>query len=491
MESPISIKDIGLVAPIIVVFLCSLIPLSAKLIRGNKEQAPLATLAQAILGIGLAVFFIAFQNPEANVSAFLGSLSFNGTTKSTSLVLCLIATLCLFLSKENINTLGKQFSEHVFLVLCSLIGMFIMVWANDLIVVFIGLEIMSLAAYILIALSHEQKLAKEAAFKYFILGSVASAIFLYGVALLYGAVGSTYFDQVTQIAISLDKENMIFVVGSFLVVAGMLFKVSIFPFHAWTPDVYQGAPTPITAFMSTGVKIASFIVLLKVIGTGLLKDIPSMYTFLEILAVFTIIFGNIAALIQKNVKRMIAYSSIAHSGYILIGVIVSGIGEDGNTGLSSTLFYMFTYAIVSIGLLSIISLMENSEESFISVEDFKGLSQKAPVMSFFISILLLSLAGIPPLAGFFGKLFIFGSAVDLELYWLVFWGVIGSVISIFYYLRPMVMMYMHEETSNQENLQTKFLSVFNVVVSVVSVLLLGIYSGRFFEYLLTHSKELF
>lgn len=491
MNSLIGLKDIGLIAPLIILFLTSLIPITMKLFNKNKEQHPLSSLAIAALGTLVALIFISFQNPEVNVSAFLGSLVFNGTTKAVTIVLSLLSIFCLFMSKDNVNTKGAQFSEHLFLVLSALIGMFIMVWANDLIVVFIGLEIMSLATYILIALSHEQRLAKEAAFKYFILGSVASAIFLYGIALIYGSVGSTYFDQIAQIAGNIEKNDFIFVAGSFLAISGMLFKVSIFPFHAWTPDVYQGSPTSITAFMSTGIKIASFAVLLKIVGTGVLQEISGLYEVLEILAVFTIVIGNVAALIQKNVKRMIAYSSVAHSGYILIGVLVTGLGGEGNTGLSSTLFYMFSYSFVSIGLLSVISLLENSEESFVSLEDFRGLSKNYPVMSFFISALLLSLAGIPPLAGFFGKLFIFGAAIDLGMYWVALWGVLGSVISIFYYLRPMVMMYMKNEEEGQERMQTNFLSIMNVAVSVLILIVMGIYSGNIFDYLLGSSSSLF
>ncbi|MEE6249195.1 MAG: proton-conducting transporter membrane subunit, partial [Bdellovibrionota bacterium] len=263
MENIIGIKDVALVSPLIAVFLTSLFPIAIKVLRGNKEQSSVITLFQALLGIGVAIALILTQAADASVSAFVGALRFDGASKSMSIVVCLIAALSLFISHGNVNTKGKQFSEHVFLMLNALIGMFVMIWANDLIVVFIGLEIMSLALYMLVALSHEQKLAKEAAFKYFILGSLASAIFLYGIALLYGSVGSTYFDQVTEIAPSAIGNDTVFMMGSLLTLIGMLFKVSIFPFHSWTPDVYQGAPTSLTAFMSTGVKIASFAVILR------------------------------------------------------------------------------------------------------------------------------------------------------------------------------------------------------------------------------------
>jgi NADH-quinone oxidoreductase subunit N len=481
MENLVSIKDIGLISPLIAIFLTSLVPITIKVMRGNKEQKAFTVLVEALLGLGVAISLIGFQASDNIVSAFMGSLLFDGGTKIVSIVLCILAGLSLFISTENINTRGKKLSEHVFLVLNSLAGMLIMIWANDLIVVFIGLEIMSLALYMLVALSHEPRYAKEAAFKYFILGSVASAIFLYGVALIFGPVGSTYFDHIIQFINTDYANNYVFLIGCFLCIAGMLFKVSIFPFHAWAPDVYQGAPTSVTAFMSTAVKMASFTVLLRIIGTGMLGEIGDIYGILEWLAVLSIVVGNLAAILQKNIKRLLAYSSIAHSGYLLIGVIVAGIGPQDNFGYSATLFYLLAYVAVSMGLLSLVSLLENTEESFVSIEDLKGLSRKKPILSVFIAILLLSLAGIPPLAGFFGKFFIFAAAIDLGLFWLAFWGVLGSLISIYYYLRPIVMMFMKEEEEGQEEVQMDFLSYLNIFIAVVFAIVIGLYSGESFE----------
>lgn len=483
MENIIGIKDVALVSPLIAVFLTSLFPIAIKVLRGNKEQSSVITLFQALLGIGVAIALILTQAADASVSAFVGALRFDGASKSMSIVVCLIAALSLFISHGNVNTKGKQFSEHVFLMLNALIGMFVMIWANDLIVVFIGLEIMSLALYMLVALSHEQKLAKEAAFKYFILGSLASAIFLYGIALLYGSVGSTYFDQVTEIAPSAIGNDTVFMMGSLLTLIGMLFKVSIFPFHSWTPDIYQGAPTSLTAFMSTGVKIASFAVILRFISTGVIADMGGIFEILQFLAVLTMLVGNIAAIVQDNFKRILAYSSVAHSGYILVGVIVTGLGVDSNIGYSSTLFYLFTYALVNIGLLSLISSMESREESTIMVQDLRGLGKKKPGLSLVITVLLLSLAGIPPLAGFFGKFYIFAGAIDMGLYWLALWGVVNSVISVYYYLRPIVMMYMKDAEEGQEEVRPELLSYLNIGITFGLVIFLGIFSGNLFEYL--------
>ncbi|MEC9281620.1 MAG: NADH-quinone oxidoreductase subunit N [Bdellovibrionota bacterium] len=483
MENIISIKDVALVSPLIAVFIASLFPIGIKVLRGNKEQSSVITLFQALLGIGVAIALILTQAADTSVSAFVGALRFDGASKSMSIVVCLIAALSLFISHGNVNTKGRQFSEHVFLMLNALIGMFVMIWANDLIVVFIGLEIMSLALYMLVALSHEQKLAKEAAFKYFILGSLASAIFLYGVALLYGSVGSTYFDQVTEIAPSAIGNDTVFIMGSLLTLVGMLFKVSIFPFHSWTPDVYQGAPTSLTAFMSTGVKIASFAVILRFVSTGVISDMGGIFEILQWLAVLTMLVGNIAAIVQDNFKRILAYSSVAHSGYILVGVIVTGLGAEANIGYSSTLFYLFTYALVNIGLLSLISNMESKEESTVMVQDLRGLANKRPGLSLVITVLLLSLAGIPPLAGFFGKFYLFAGAIDMGLYWLALWGVVNSVISVYYYLRPIVMMYMKEAEEGQEEVKPELLSYLNIGLTFGLVIFLGIFSGNLFEYL--------
>ena len=484
MDNIIGIKDVALVAPMLAVFIASLFPIAAKVLRGNREQPAIISLAEALLGIAVATGLAFTYAGDVSVGAFVGALKFDGPAKVVSIALGIIAAMSLLISYNNVNIRGSQFSEHVFLLLNSLVGMYVMVWANDLIIVFIGLEIMSLALYILIALSHEQKLAKEAAFKYFILGSLASGIFLYGIALIYGSVGGTYFNQIAQIAPTAISSDSVFLIGALLTLIGMLFKVSIFPFHSWTPDVYQGSPTSLTAFMSTGVKLASFAVILRFIGTGVIADKAALFEILQWLAVLTMLVGNIAAIVQDNLKRILAYSSVAHSGYVLVGVIVAGLSPTANIGYSSTLFYLFTYALVNIGLFSLVSSMESKEESSISVLDLRGLASKKPVLALVITVLLLSLAGIPPLAGFFGKFYLFAGAVDLGLYWLALWGVVNSVISVYYYLRPVVMMYMKEAETGQEEARPELFGLMNMGISFGLVIFLGLFSGDLFQYLL-------
>lgn len=481
MENLVSIKDLGLISPLIVLFIFSLLPITVKLFLRNKEQNRIGSLLQALIGLGIAGGFLFLHADDKAITAFQGALQFDGISRWISLLSVIIGGLSLLISFNNVNTKHKLFSEHIFLTLSSVIGMFVMTWANDLIVVFIGLEIMSLALYMLIALSHEQIVAKEAAFKYFILGSLSSAIFLYGIALLYGSVGSTYLPDIAQAAPKAIQGDLVFILGSMLLMVGMLFKVSIFPFHSWTPDVYEGAPTSMTAFMSTGVKLASFAVILRFITTGIIEDQGRIFEILQWLAVFTMLAGNIAALIQDNLKRILAYSSVAHSGYVLVGVIVAGLGGQSNTGISSTLFYLLTYAFVNIGLLALVSIYEDKEERSVSVHDLKGLAKSNPFLAFIATILLLSLAGIPPLAGFFGKFYLFSGAVDLGLYWLAIWGVINSVISVYYYLRPVVMMYMMEAEEATAKVMPDFLARVNMLIAVLLVIFLGIYSGGFFE----------
>ncbi|MFK8137422.1 MAG: NADH-quinone oxidoreductase subunit N [Bdellovibrionales bacterium] len=480
MEPIVTAKDIALVSPIFPLFLTSLIPLTVKVMRNNREQAPILGLFQALIGIIISFSLIYLQTVSGSVSAFQNALIFNGSSFWIGATVCMIGIFSIFISYKNINTRGSQFSEHIFLILVSMIGMLVMAWANDLIVVFIGLEIMSLAVYVLVALSHEQILSKEAAFKYFILGSMSSAIFLYGVALLYGAAGSTYLDSIATVAVSSGGSGIIFMMGSLLTLIGMLFKVSIFPFHSWTPDVYQGAPTSVMAFMSTGVKVASFVVIIKFIQTGIMADGGSIFVILQWLAVLTIIVGNVAAIIQDNVKRILAYSSIAHSGYILIGVIVVGLGGDSNIGYSSTIFYLITYCIVNLGMLSMVSMFEKNEGTQMSVDDLRGLASKRPWLAMAITIMLLSLAGIPPLVGFFGKFYIFSGAVDMGLYWLALWGVLGSVISVYYYLRPIVNMYMREPEGDLLPNTDSFGSL-NIALCVFLLVALGVLAGVFFD----------
>ncbi len=475
----VTLSDILLISPMIALFLTSLIPITVKVLRGNREQHSLATLSQALIGIiislGLLVIF-----GGAGKTAFNNGLIFDGVTQWLGAVALGSAAVGMIMMYENPATVGKQFSELIFLAMSSAVGMLILVAAVDLLVVFIGLEMMSLPLYLMIAMSHEGKLSKEAALKYFLLGSFASAILLYGVALIFGSTGGTNILAFMGDAAELVQTSRLFLFGITFVILGFCFKVSIAPFHAWTPDVYQGAPTPHSAFMATAVKAVSFAAFLRIIATQALVGSDHLFDILQWLAVITMIVGNTAAILQNNLKRMIAYSSVAHSGYLLIGVITAGVSQNSIFGASSVIFYLLSYAFMTLGAFAIASMMERSENHIINIDDLAGLAKKRPMLSLCMTVFLLSLAGIPPTVGFFGKFYLFNAAVGEGLLWLAIWGVVSSVIGVYYYLRPIVVMYMKEGEAEIAGHSLNATTI-TAVVMALAIVLMGFVSGPIFS----------
>ncbi|MFN8846664.1 MAG: NADH-quinone oxidoreductase subunit N [Bdellovibrionales bacterium] len=480
MNFSIGMGDILLVSPMIALFIASLIPLTIKVLKGNQEQRPIATLSQALLGI-LAAAGLLISFGGDGVTAFNDVLVFDGITLTTGLIALASGAGALILMYENPATRGVQFSELVFLTLSSILGMMILISALDLLMIFIGLETMSLALYVMIGMSHEQRLSKESAFKYFVLGSFASAIFLFGVSFVFGTGGSTNILQLLESTVQLIQSNRLFLFGIVLVVVGFCFKVSIAPFHAWTPDVYQGAPTPHTAFMATAVKVVSFAAFLRIVATRPLVASESLFDILQWLAVITMLVGNMAAILQNNLKRMLAYSSIAHSGYILVGLLTAGISENGSFAASSVIFYLFAYSIMTIGAFALVSMMEKTEDHTLEVDDLAGFAKKSPALALCFAIFMISLAGLPPSLGFFSKFYLFNAAIGEGLIWLAVWGVLNSVISVYYYLRPIVVMYMRPGEADVSH-SGHFATAITIIVTAALTLLLGLVSGPLLEW---------
>lgn len=462
----------------IALFLVSLIPITIKVLRGNREQNPLSALIQGLIGIVVAAVLLGIFSGSGK-TAFHDTLLFDGITQWMGIIALASAAGAMILMYENPAMKGGQFSELIFLTLSSALGMLILVSSTDLLMIFIGLETMSLSLYLMIAMSHEEKLAKEAALKYFILGGFASAIFLYGVSFVFGSTGSTNILDFLETARTLIATNRLFLFGITFVVVGFCFKVSIVPFHAWTPDVYQGAPTPLSAYMATAVKTVSFAAFLRVIATRSLEGSQNLFDVLQWLAVITMIVGNVAAIMQNNLKRMLAYSSIGHSGYILVGLITAGVSEVGSFGASGVIFYLMSYSFMTLGAFAIVSMMENSENAIVNVDDLAGLARRRPILALCFTIFLLSLAGIPPTVGFFGKFYLFNAAIGEGLLWLTIWGVLNSAISAYYYLRPIVVMYMRDGEAEIAGHSLNATTV-TVVVSAICIIVLGLVSGPLF-----------
>jgi NADH-quinone oxidoreductase subunit N len=481
----IGLSDILLISPMIVLFLFSLLPISIKVLRGNVEQSPTATIITSLIGIALAaglliIFAGTSQSLQSVPSAFNGQLVFDGLTQWMGLIALISSAGGMILMYENPATRGRQFSELIFLAMNSVVGMLIMVSAVDLITIFIGLELMSLPLYLMIAMSHEQKLSKEAAIKYFVLGSFASAIFLYGISFVFGSAGTVNVLDLMETSAILIKTNKVFMFGAAFIILGFCFKVSIVPFHAWTPDVYQGAATPITAFMATAVKAVSFAALLRFLATKPLVGSENLFTVMQWFAVITMTAGNMTALVQPNLKRMLAYSSISHSGYILVGAIAAGISQGSAFGAASIIFYLLSYSLMTFGAFAIVSLIEKNENSVVQTDDLAGFAKSQPILAMCLTVFMLSLAGIPPLIGFFGKFYLFSAAVSEGLLWLALWGVLNSVISVYYYLRPVVVMYMRDGDCDIAD-ESHFGSTVTIIIAALLVIVLGLASGPLFQ----------
>ncbi|MBY0553294.1 NADH-quinone oxidoreductase subunit N [bacterium] len=477
----IGLSDILLISPMIALFVFSLIPLTIKVLRGNREQNPAASMIEALIGLALSAALLIVFSGNGGATAFNGQLAFDGLTLWIGLISIIIGGGAIVMMYENPATRGAQFSELLFLTLNSLLGALILISAVNLITVFIGLELMSLSLYLMIAMSHEQKISKEAAIKYFVLGSFASAIFLYGVSFIYGSTGTvSTLDLMKNAELLLKNGNHLFLFGFAFIVLGFCFKVSIAPFHAWTPDVYQGAPTPVTSFMATSIKAASFAAFLRIIASKGLIGSDNLFLILQWFAVITMTVGNVAALIQNNFKRTLAYSSIAHSGYVLVGVIASGVSENSAYGASSVVFYLLTYSLMTMGAFAILSMIEKDENNFVQTDDLAGFAKNRPVLALCMTVFLLSLAGLPPALGFFGKLYLFSAAVNEGLLWLALWGVINSVLGAYYYLRPIVVMYMKDGDCNTSP-QSNYATAVVVVISALLIIGLGVASGPLFN----------
>lgn len=483
MDIQIGFIDFLLVAPALALFLFSCIPLLIKVLRGNRESNMFATLVYGYMGLVTAFGFLV-PTMGTERTALQGALIFDGISSFTSLIVLMVTGVALTYARDSRSTNARQFTEMVFLLLNCSVGMLTMIWANDLIVMFVGLELFSLCLYMLIALSLEEKVSKEAAFKYFILGSFASAILLYGISFIYGTVGTTAMPDVMQAAPNLLGTNRLFLIGFILLILGVGFKISLFPFHAWAPDVYQGSPTPLTGYMATGVKAVSIGFLLRLLSSQAFT-VERFWPFvdaLQWLTVLTILVGNVGAFRQKSLKRMLAYSSIAHSGYVVIGLIAAGIGGASMLGASGVLFYVLAYSLMTIGAFGVVHLLEVQADTDLTVADLRGLGSQKPVLAITLTILLLSLAGIPPTLGFFGKFFIFSAAVKQGLTWLAVWGVVGSIISVYYYLRPVVAMYMEEPLFSRATLDLRPMSYFLVAVLAFAVLAFGLASEAIVGY---------
>lgn len=487
MMQSFSPADILMISPLLALFFASIIPISMKAIRG-REMSYFSSLVWSIVGVvaasGLNISLVHgyLKISKLNfLTAFSNALLVDGISVWAAYTIYIITGFVLMLLYENKGTKDHQFSEHIFLVMSSALGMVLVTMANNLIITFMAIELMSLSLYLLIALSKEPVLSKEASFKYFVLGGMGSAIFLYGIAFIYGTANTTNLQELGAQAATLFAGEKLFVVGLALIIAGMGFKISLVPFHGWAPDVYQGSATPVTTFMAAGVKLACFIALLRIFMYAETIQSDVVVNVMQWLAAITMVGGSLAALRQENVKRMLAYSSIAHSGYAMMGLISASFGGSSEVGVISLLFYLLTYSLMTIGSFAVVSVLESKEDSVLLMDDLRGLGKKYPLLAFSMTLLLLSMAGIPPLIGFFGKFYVLMAAIDQGFYWLALMAIISTAAGVYFYLRPIVLMYMADGGTVKVDKST-YLSQSVALVMALSMLIFGLFSSPLYNF---------
>src|SRR6478672_369539 len=458
------------IIPIVIVGLSAAAAMLAEAFRQRGERMPIAGLGLIGL-VGAAIASGCLWNSDAHSMGVIRSDNF---ALFINIVLCVIGILTMVFSHDVIEREEIPAGEYYALTLFAISGMMLMASATDLLVIFIALEVLSLAVYVLTGIRRQSAAGAEAAFKYFLLGAFSSAFFLYGVAFAFALSGST---RIEEIGVALSSQatgapSTVALLTVGLLAVGFAFKISAVPFHMWTPDAYEGAPTIVTAFMSTGVKAAAFAAFVRVFLSPLEPLQAHWIPVLSAIAGITMIVGTVVGVVQTNVKRMLAYSSIAHAGYILLGLVSAN--RDGKAAI---LFYLLAYAVTNIGALGIVALLGTGRHQHDELRDFSGLWRSRPGLTGLMTVFLLSLGGIPPTAGFIGKWYIFSAAIQKGHYWLAIIGVLTSVVSVFFYLRIVVMMYM---TEGPETVRPRVpaAAMAGLVLAVIAVFYLGILPTR-------------
>src|SRR6478672_229932 len=471
MPQGISLSDFYYILPELVLTVGALLVLIADVALPKSQRAALAWVTLLALG-ATAVSLLPFTSTRVEVAH--GLIAVDRFGLFFKIVFLLAAAITVLMSMRYLAVEGASPGEYYFLILCATLGMMIMAGGIDLVTIFIGLETMAVSFYILAGFIKPSQRSNEAAVKYFLLGAFSLGILLYGMSLMYGLSGTTNL-RLMAAAFAGQEHDPRLVLAVILVVAGVGFKIAAVPFHMWAPDVYEGAPTPVTAFLSVGSKAASFAMLIRIFVEGLPAMSADWRLLFWVLSIATMTIGNVAAVTQTNVKRMLAYSSIAHAGYVLIG-IVAGTSR----GITATLVYLMIYSFMQLGAFAVVVLLRRHDVVGDELKDFSGLHLRNPFAAFAMLLFMLSLGGMPPTAGFMGKFWLFGAAIDAHYYWLAVIGVLNSAISLYYYVRIVVFMYLKKETAGSEPRTTPAVAVV-LGVAVAATLVLGLYPRLLFE----------
>jgi NADH-quinone oxidoreductase subunit N len=463
--------DIGPLVPELVLIAFAIIALAADLTRSGRGSS----FWLSCLGVfAAAAACIYWAQPG---ESFGGSFVRDAFTLGIDLIALLIAFMTLLVSREYVWIKRIECGEYYSLILFATAGMMLMAGAGDMVIVFLGIEILSVASYALAGLLRGNALSNESSLKYLLLGAMSSAFLLYGMASIYGLTGSTNLKEIAAVLPgALSASPFLGYIGIGMLIVGFGFKVAAVPFHMWTPDVYEGAPTSVTAFFTAGPKAAAFAAAIRVFVVGLGGVTDQWTGVIAVLAILTMTVGNIGALAQSEIKRMLAYSSVAHAGYLLIGLAVPGA-----LGLSAIVFYLVAYTLMNLGAFAAITAVERQGEVRTELRGYAGLARSRPGIALALTIFLVSLGGLPPTVGFIGKFYIFSAAVKNGMLWLAIIGALNSLISIYYYLRVTVMMYMSEPEEDAPDVAMDWAGRVALVGASIAIIVLGIFPARLWE----------
>ncbi|HJP92297.1 MAG TPA: NADH-quinone oxidoreductase subunit N [Pyrinomonadaceae bacterium] len=497
--SLIAPEVIACTAAVVVMLVDAFVRPTQRWITGSISLAGLLLAAVATIYL--------WANGTTSSDAFNGMIVLDELRLGFTLIFLLVSALTLLISTVWVHGEELPAGEFHSLLLFATAGMMFMASGNDLVIIFLGLEILSIATYVMAGFRRSDVRSNESSLKYFILGSFSSAFLLYGIALTYGATsiaepgpggsvsrivaGTTNIAEIASRIGQVQYPALLYA-GAAMMLVGFGFKIATAPFHIWTPDVYEGAPTPVTAFMAAGPKAAGFASFIRVFIFGLpfVASASSASSgnlhqawlaTLVVMAILTMSLGNVVAIVQNNIKRMLAYSSIAHAGYALVGCVAAGAATDPvqrNTAISGVVFYLLTYAVMNIGAFAVVQLIARSGDRRTAIEDYRGIGFESPMLAFSLSLFMLSLFGMPLTAGFMGKILVFGSAIDQKYYGLVIVAVLNTAVSAYYYLRLIIIMFFGERTMAWSAPRIPAGVALALVITVLGVLYLGIFPGR-------------
>ena len=466
-----NIQEFYSILPIVIIGGIILISVAIEMYSKNSEKILPWFSVITFLVVGI----YSLVNVEKTDVILQGMLATGGTVNIFWFVFNVGAAIVCMLSINYIKKYGSDFGEYYIIIQASVLGMMLIAGSKDLIMIFLGLEVMSISFYVLAGFNRKLASANEAALKYFLLGAFTTGFLVYGMALIYGTTTTTSIDAISSNFSNL-RDNVLFLTGVLLFLIGFSFKIAAFPFHMWVPDVYQGAPTTVAGLFSTAGKAAAFSALIVVMTALIGGTQNSLLTpYLSAIAVFSMLYGSIVAIVQTDIKRMLAYSSIAHTGYMIIGLAA------GNSyGIAGIIFYLTAYTFMNLAAFGIVAIIEGREESNLDIDSYAGLGSNSPVLAGLLSLIMFALAGIPPFAGFFGKYYVFISAIKADLTWLAIVGIISSVISVYFYIRIVVIMYFKSSEAEEKPAFTSS-EILGVGVSVVLVILLGLAPGSLID----------